>query len=154
MEVSNFNIGYLKYKGNKYEVKNNKLVINNDISVDKYVNTNFCNLEFIKNIISKSECSRKNRNISTCEIKFNDLLSEYNTLFNKSYTVYDDNTKITMQVYNSASNITNFKMDYRLLNNIISNDSYDELIYNIYISNVDKVDYSDAYTLFPDLFKK
>ena len=59
-----------------------------------------------------------------------------------------------MQVYNSASNITNFKMDYRLLNNIISNDSYDELIYNIYISNVDKVDYSDAYTLFPDLFKK
>ncbi|UKI58813.1 MAG: hypothetical protein L6V81_05545 [Clostridium sp.] len=45
-------------------------------------------------------------------------------------------------------------MDYRLLNNIISNDSYDELIYNIYISNVDKVDYSDAYTLFPDLFKK
>ncbi|UKI58814.1 MAG: hypothetical protein L6V81_05550 [Clostridium sp.] len=50
----------------------------------------------------------KNRNISTCEIKFNDLLSEYNTLFNKSYTVYDDNTKITMQVYNSASNITNF----------------------------------------------
>ena len=154
IEVSKYDIGYLKYKDNKYVVKNNTLVINNNINIDKYVNTNFCNLEFIKNIISKSECSRKNRNISKCEIKFNDLLNEYNTLFNKSYTIYDDNTKVTMLVYNSASNITNFKMDYRLLNNIISNDSYDKLIYNIYISDIDKVDYTDAYTHFPELFKK
>ena len=154
IEVSKYDIGYLKYKDNKYVVKNNTLVINNNINVDKYVNTNFCNLKFIKNIISKSECSRKNRNISKCEIKFNDLLNEYNTLFNKSYTIYDDNTKVTMLVYNSASNITNFKMDYRLLNNIISNDSYDKLIYNIYISDIDKVDYTDAYKHFPELFKK
>lgn len=154
IEVSKYDIGYLRYKGNKYEFKNNTLTINNDINVDKYVNTNFCNLEFIKNIILKSECTIKNRNISTCEIKFNDLLNEYNTLFNKSYTIYDDNTKVTMFVYNSSSNITNFKMDYRLLNNIISKDSYNELIYNIYISKVDKVDFSDAYTIFPDLFKK
>lgn len=153
-EVRKYDIGYLKYKDEYYVVKNNDLVKSNNFNIEEYVNTNLCNLNFIKNIIKKSECVRKNKNISSCEISFNELLREYNYEFNTSYQIYDDETKITMFVYNSASSITNFKMDYRLLNNMISNTSYDSLTYNIFVSDIDKVDYSEIMDTFPNLFKK
>ena len=68
--------------------------------------------------------------------------------------MYDDKTTVTMLVYNSGKHVTNFKMDYKLLNNIINENRYNSLIYNIYISNIDKIDNTEIYNQFSDIFEK
>lgn len=156
-EINKYDIMYLKYKDDYYTYNKDKTSIvkyNSSVSLEKYVDDKLYNFEFIKAIFNKCEYKHRNQNITECIIKFNDLINIYNNLYNKSYSSYDDTTAVTMLVYNSGKSITNFKMDYRLLNNYISNDTYSSYIYNIFITSVNKVNYNDAYNYFQDLFKK
>ena len=156
-QISAYDILYLKYKDDYYTYNKDKTNIvkyNDNVSLEKYVDDKLYNFEFIKAIFNKCEYKHRNQNITECIIKFNDLITIYNNLYNKSYSSYDDTTSVTMLVYNSGKSITNFKMDYRLLNNFISNDTYSKYTYNIFITSVNKVEYSDANTYFPELFKK
>lgn len=156
-EIDKYNLKYFKYNDKFYTINKNQTNIvryNDNVYSDTYINSKFYDLEFIKNIFNKCEYKYKSRNITECNIKFNDLLSVYNNLYSSSYSVYDDKTIVTMLVYNSGKHVTNFKMDYKLLNNIINENKFDSLTYNIYISNIDKIDNTEIYNQFSSVFEK
>lgn len=117
-ESENDNVGYLDYKGNRYQMDGVTRELTLFTGTVGYIDNPLYDYELIKTFTDNCDYEYVNENKATCKITLNDYLSYHNTKYNTSY-VGNDTDYININV-SYAKRLNSIEIDYSAYNKVVN----------------------------------
>jgi len=132
--------GYLIYNNKLYSIDFDSKKLEKTSDNPDFINDKYYDIKLIKRLVNYCDFEYINVVKTICKINTSDYINEYNQMYNLNIETIVNN-KMEIQIVHYTDRIGKVIIDYTNLNKILNN-SDDEIVYGIKISDTDSNDFN------------